>query len=218
MAAAPPAKPPTLQHEAAAAASAPALPVAAPAPPDAAPAPPAKRVKLEHEAEGAAAPAPAAAAPAPPDVKPALPKLEEDEEEDAAGVPPFVPPPPPFVFVPPPPPPQPRYGAGLGSNRQERKFNFYMGVPDYPPDVLCGRPPPPGLCDIEIHKSPSFKVAFKHGTKPTPPQMQVMETVAGALLSGRREHVIVEAPSACPEMDIAACLRACKRALSCAQR
>jgi len=136
----------------------------------------------------------------PPDVKPRLPKLEDEEDEDAAGVPPFVPPPlvfvpPPFVFVPPPPPPRPRYGAGLGSNRQERKFNFYMGVPDYPPDVLCGPPPPASFCDIEIHKAPAFKVAFKHGMKPTPPQLQVMETEAAALMSGRREHVIVEAPT-----------------------
>ena len=170
--------------------------------------PPAKRVKLEHEgAAAASSPAPPAA-PVPPDVKPVpppdvkprLPKLEDEEDEDAAGVPPFVPPPlvfvpPPFVFVPPPPPPRPRYGAGLGSNRQERKFNFYMGVPDYPPDVLCGPPPPASFCDIEIHKAPSFKVAFKHGMKPTPPQLQVMETEAAALMSGRREHVIVEAPT-----------------------
>ena len=60
-----------------------------------------------------------------------------------------------------------------------------------PPHVLCGRSPPPKVANIKIHDS--LSVAFRHPYAPTPPQMQVMTTLADALYDGA--HCIVEAPT-----------------------
>jgi len=157
---------------------------------------PSKKPKVEAEGAAAAAPAP----PAPPAVKledddghPAV-KLEDEDGDPAAAAPPFVPPP----FVPPAPPPlvvQRRCGKGLGNDRQTRRAQFYQGVfAGTSPDVY-GFPGfplrPPGVANIKIHDD--LSVVFKSPHVPTEPQMQVMTTLAKALIDGK--HCIVEAPT-----------------------
>ena len=122
-------------------------------------------------------------------------KLEDEEESADAMPPPFVPPlftlpvvPPSFV----PPPLLPRYGKGLGDKRAERRTNFIINAGEgVAPHVFAGSPPPPKVANIKIHDD--LSVAFTHPYVPAPPQMQVMTTLADALMT--RKHCIVEAPT-----------------------
>ena len=71
-------------------------------------------------------------------------------------------------------------------------MHFYINAAaDISPHVLCGMPPPPDVATIKLNAV--LSVAFTHPFTPTPPQMQVMTTLADALLSGN--HCIVEAPT-----------------------
>ena len=158
----------------------------------------------------AAAPSPAA-----PGVKledeSGLPAVKLEAEDNSAAAipplvlpppvsPPFVPPPgmpPPFMMpvVPPsfvPPPLLPRYGKGLGKERTERRINFMINANEgVAPHVFVGPPPPPKVANIKIHDD--LSVAFTYPYVPAPPQMQVMKTLADALMT--RKHCIVEAPT-----------------------
>ena len=97
----------------------------------------------------------------------------------------------PPVFVP--PPPQPLFGKRLGDSRNEQRFNFMINAASHvAPDVFVkDPPPPPKVANIKIHDD--LSVAFTYPYVPAPPQMQVMTTLAEALMT--RKHCIVEAPT-----------------------
>ena len=122
-------------------------------------------------------------------------KLEDEDESAGAPPPPLAPPPFTLPVVPPafvPPLLLPRYGKGLGNTRIERRVTFIVNTNEgVSLHVFVGPPPPPKVANIKIHDD--LSVAFTDPYVPAPPQMQVMKTLADALMT--RKHCIVEAPT-----------------------